>query len=48
MPNQDRTGPEGKGPKTGYQMGKCEGAEPLKRNCGRRLRQERRCFRGRN
>ena len=27
MPNQDKTGPEGKGPKTGRQMGNCEGAE---------------------
>lgn len=29
MPNQDGTGPEGKGAKTGRQMGKCEGAEAL-------------------
>ena len=29
MPNKDGTGPEGKGPKTGRQMGNCEGAEPL-------------------
>ena len=28
MPNKDKTGPEGKGPKTGRQMGNCEGAEP--------------------
>jgi predicted DNA-binding protein (UPF0251 family) len=28
MPNNDGTGPEGKGPKTGRQMGKCEGAKP--------------------
>lgn len=28
MPNKDKTGPEGKGPKTGRQMGDCEGAEP--------------------
>ena len=28
MPNQDGTGPEGKGPKTGRKLGKCEGAEP--------------------
>jgi hypothetical protein len=29
MPNRDRTGPEGKGSKTGRQMGDCEGAEPV-------------------
>ena len=29
MPNKDKTGPEGKGPKTGRQMGDCEGAEPV-------------------
>ncbi len=28
MPQMDGTGPEGKGPKTGRQMGKCKGAEP--------------------
>ena len=28
MPNRDRTGPEGKGPKTGRQLGDCEGADP--------------------
>ena len=28
MPNQDGTGPEGKGPKTGRQLGKCGGAKP--------------------
>ncbi len=28
MPNRDGTGPEGKGPRTGRQMGNCEGAEP--------------------
>ena len=28
MPNRDGTGPEGKGPKTGRQLGNCEGAEP--------------------
>ncbi|MFC1710627.1 DUF5320 family protein [Nanoarchaeota archaeon] len=27
MPNRDGKGPEGKGPKTGRQMGNCEGAE---------------------
>ena len=29
MPNRDGTGPEGKGPRTGRQMGNCEGAEPV-------------------
>jgi hypothetical protein len=29
MPNRDGTGPEGKGPKTGRQMGDCDGAEPV-------------------
>ena len=29
MPNMDGKGPEGKGPKTGRQMGKCKGAEPV-------------------
>ena len=28
MPNKDKTGPEGKGSKTGRQKGNCEGAEP--------------------
>ncbi len=35
MPNRDGTGPEGKGPKTGRQMGKCAGAEPIVRSFGR-------------
>lgn len=40
MPNRDGTGPEGKGPRTGRQMGDCEGAEPeearpFKRGMGR-------------
>ena len=36
MANKDKTGPEGKGPKTGRQMGECEGAEPVAgRGCGR-------------
>ena len=34
MPRFDKTGPEGKGPKTGRQMGKCKGAKPI---AGRRL-----------
>ena len=29
MANRDGKGPEGKGPKTGRQMGECEGAEPV-------------------
>jgi len=28
MPRQDKTGPEGKGPRTGRQMGNCKDAEP--------------------
>lgn len=28
MPNLDKTGPNGKGPKTGRKLGVCEGAEP--------------------
>ena len=28
MPNRDGTGPEGKGPRTGRQLGNCEGADP--------------------
>lgn len=39
MPNQDGTGPEGKGPRTGRGMGKCQAKEgeflPPKRACGR-------------
>lgn len=39
MPNRDGTGPDGKGKKTGRQMGNCEGAEPTGRNPrGRGLR----------
>ncbi len=37
MPNFDGKGPEGKGPKTGRQMGECEGAEFVGRGAGRRL-----------
>ena len=29
MPNRDKTGPEGKGPKTGRQQGNCEVVEPV-------------------
>jgi len=41
MPNRDRTGPEGKGPRTGRQLGNCENAKPQPgfgrgcRPCGR-------------
>jgi hypothetical protein len=28
MPNFDKTGPQGKGPKTGRGLGQCEGATP--------------------
>jgi hypothetical protein len=29
MPNKDGTGPEGKGPRTGRQMGNCKNAKPI-------------------
>lgn len=33
MPNKDKTGPEGKGPKTGRKLGDCEeDRENVKRN----------------
>ena len=35
MPNKDGTGPEGKGPKTGRQIGNCKDAKPIG-NCGNR------------
>ena len=47
MPNKDGTGPEGKGPKTGRQMGNCKNAEPQE-NRGRGLGRDnrpRRCRR---
>lgn len=34
MPNRDGTGPEGKEPKTGRQMGNCTGAKPVGRGLG--------------
>ena len=34
MPNKDKTGPEGKGPKTGRQMGICEGINSNGRGLG--------------
>ena len=35
MPANDKTGPEGKGTKTGRQLGDCEGATPIGRGFGR-------------
>ncbi len=35
MPNKDGTGPNGNGPKTGRQMGNCEGKEPQELPRGR-------------
>jgi|SaaInlStandDraft_3_1057020.scaffolds.fasta_scaffold154797_2 hypothetical protein len=29
MPKKDRTGPEGKGPKTGRQQGDCDDTKPI-------------------
>lgn len=54
MPNKDKTGPEGKGSKTGRQMGNCEGAEPQQSlgqgrgfgPCGRGQGRGRGCGRG--
>ncbi|MFH1376463.1 MAG: DUF5320 domain-containing protein [Candidatus Woesearchaeota archaeon] len=40
MPNKDGTGPEGKGSRTGRQMGNCKEAEPTRRGLGRRLRRQ--------
>ena len=37
MPNRDGTGPEGKGPRTGRQMGNCKDTKPIKRGLGRAL-----------
>lgn len=34
MPQQDGTGPQGKGPKTGRQRGKCGDAQPQGRGFG--------------
>jgi hypothetical protein len=34
MPNRDKTGPEGKGPRTGRQMGNCENVEPTEEGLG--------------
>ena len=35
MPQGDKTGPRGQGPKTGRQLGDCEGAQPIGRGFGR-------------
>ena len=48
MPNKDGTGPQGKGPKSGRQLGNCKGAEPQEsfgRGNGRRCNRPRRCGR---
>ena len=42
MPNKDKTGPNKKGPKTGRQLGDCEGAEPIQRGSGNGCRGQRR------
>ncbi len=34
MPNKDGTGPEGKGPRTGRQLGNCKNAEPVRTGRG--------------
>ena len=47
MPNKDKTGPEGKGPKTGRQMGNCENAEPTQESDTRPRGRGRECGRGR-
>ena len=44
MPNRDGTGPEGKGPRTGRQMGNCDDARPV----GRRFLRKGLRGRGRN
>jgi hypothetical protein len=46
MPNRDGTGPEGQGPRTGRQMGKCDDAKPVERGFGRRAGCGRGCGRG--
>ncbi|MFC1656011.1 DUF134 domain-containing protein [Patescibacteria group bacterium] len=45
MPNFDKTGPEGEGPKTGRQMGKCEGAKNADSSFRRRVDENRRGMR---
>jgi hypothetical protein len=34
MPNKDGTGPEGKGSRTGRQMGNCKDAKPAEKGLG--------------
>jgi len=34
MPNKDNTGPNGKGPKTGRQLGDCKDTVPIERGRG--------------
>jgi len=34
MPNKDKTGPEGKGSKTGRQLGNCKDAKPVQTGRG--------------
>jgi hypothetical protein len=46
MPNKDGTGPEGKGSKTGRQLGNCEGK--IENDCPRGLRRRGRGFGRRN
>ena len=51
MPNKDGKGPEGKGSKTGRQMGNCKDAEPQEpqgRGFGRGCNRPRRCGRQNN
>jgi len=48
MPNKDGTGPEGKGPRTGRQLGDCGNAKPqeeTRKGFGRRFNRPRRCRR---
>ncbi len=46
MPNNDETGPQGKGSKTGRQMGKCKDAKPQEGfGRGKGCRRPRRCGR---
>jgi len=47
MPNMDKTGPRGEGPKTGRQLGSCKEAQPIKRGLGRGFKNNRR-LRNRN
>ncbi|MEA3414469.1 MAG: DUF5320 domain-containing protein [Nanoarchaeota archaeon] len=42
MPNEDGTGPEGKGSKTGRQQGKCKESNPTNNNSNQENRPRRR------